>query len=125
MVLYEASPESKFLHQWLPPRGSAAFFAMESDDDFKRRHPVGYGFLVALGLAAFVLPIIVFGILAYRKNPEAGGWPALVGVLGGIVAGIGLFNLVAVIIKQYLGHLVTILSLLIGGGIMLAAYLAL
>ncbi len=98
---------------------------MESDDDFKRRHPIGYAFLVILGLAAFTLPIIAFGVLGYFKNPNAGSWISLLGVFGGIIAGIGLFNLVAIIIKQYLGHLVTILSLLIGGGIMLACYLAL
>ncbi|MBR4194693.1 MAG: hypothetical protein IKQ54_10250 [Oscillospiraceae bacterium] len=125
VVLYQSSKESQFVHQWLPPRGSAAYFAMESDGDFKRRHPIGYVFLVILGIAAFILPIIVFGVLCYFKNPNAGGWISLLGVFGGMIAGVGLFNLVAVIIKQYLGHLVTILSLLIGGGMMLACYLAL
>ena len=98
---------------------------MESDNDFKRRHPIGYVFLVILGIVAFVLPVILFGVLAYFKNPNASGWISLLGVFGGIIAGIGMFNLVAIIIKQYLGHLVTILSFLVGGGMMLACYLAL
>ena len=125
VILYRSSPQSKFIHQWLPPKGSAAFFLMQSDEEFKKRHPIGYVFLVILGFAAFVLPIILFGVLAYFKNPNASGWSNLLGVFGGMIAGIGLFNLVAVIIKQYLGHLVTILSLLIGGGMMFACYLAL
>lgn len=125
VILYQLSSESRFIHQWLPPRSSAAYFAMESDNDFKRRHPIGYVFLVILGIVAFVLPVILFGVLAYFKNPNASGWISLLGVFGGIIAGIGMFNLVAIIIKQYLGHLVTILSFLVGGGMMLACYLAL
>ncbi len=125
VILYQSSPKSKFIHQWLPPEGAAAFFQMDSDESFKRRHPIGYVFLVILGLIAFLLPMIVFAVFAYRKNPNAGSWISLLGVFGGIIAGIGMFNLVGIIIKQYLGHLVTILSFLIGGGIMLSSYLAL
>ena len=38
----------------------------------------------------------------------------MLGWVGGFVIGIGLFNYVAIIIKQYLGHLVSILSFIIG-----------
>ena len=37
---------------------------------------------------------------------------------GGFIVGIGLFNFVAIILHQYLGHLVSILSFLIGGVLM-------
>ena len=39
----------------------------------------------------------------------------ILGFIGSFVIGIGFFNFVAIIIKQYLGHLVSILSFLIGG----------
>ena len=98
---------------WLPPKGASAYFLHSSDEDFKRKHPWGYFFLVILGLIALFSPIIAF--VAYTQAFYAdNGWIAL-GWLGSFIVGIGLFNFVAIIIKQYLGHLVSILSFLIGG----------
>ncbi|MBQ3356901.1 MAG: hypothetical protein IJG45_07320 [Oscillospiraceae bacterium] len=37
------------------------------------------------------------------------------GWIGGFIVGIGLFNFVAIIIDQYLGHWVSVLSFPIGG----------
>ena len=42
------------------------------------------------------------------------GW-MMFGWVGAFIFGIGLFNYVAIIIKQYLGHLVSVLSFVIGG----------
>ncbi len=87
---------------------------MDSDADFKRRHPVGYGFLVMLGIIALLLPCVIYSIYAFSINPTGNGW-LILGWVGAFIVGIGLFNFVAIIIKQYLGHLVSILSFLIGG----------
>lgn len=113
VVLYKESPKIKWIHQWKPPRGSAAFFSMDSDADFKRRHPVGYGFFVMLGIVALLLPCFIYSIYI-SINPTGNGW-LILGWVGAFIVGIGLFNFVAIIIKQYLGHLVSILSFLIGG----------
>ena len=115
VYLCEQSPESKWINQWTPPKGSAAYFSRESDEDFKRRHPVGYFFLVTLGIFALLLPVVLYSAYALSLNPDANGWTFLLGVIGGFIVGIGLFNFFAIIIKQYLGHLVSILSFLIGG----------
>jgi len=45
--------------QWTPPKGSSSFFYPASDYEFKEAHPVGYGFLVMLGIAALLLPVIL------------------------------------------------------------------
>lgn len=97
-----------------PPKGFLRFFNPASDDHFKKKHPIGYGFLVVLGIFAFILPLIIFTIAIEVCEGKPSGWfvPALAGC---IIMGIGLFNLVAIIIKQYLGHLVTIICL-VGGG---------
>ncbi len=115
--------DNKKRSNWIPPRDSWTFFHIASDVNFRMEHPIGYGFLVVLGLVVLFLPAILFGVLAGAvggKDPNS-GWMFL-GVAGGFVFGIGLFNFVAIIIKQYLGHLVSLLSFLIGGGMMLLGW---
>lgn len=98
---------------WTPPKGSSAYFSATSDYEFKKKHPIGYFFLVMLGIAALLLPVVIYLIfvLPYDSNSP---W-IMLGWVGGFVIGIGLFNFVAIIIKQYLGHIVSILSFIIGG----------
>ena len=117
VVIYENSPRSRWINQWFPPKGSAAFFLMESDADFQRRHPVGYVFAVLLGIFALLLPEIVYLLLLLPPQaPPSFG--VFLGMAGGFIFGIGLFNFVAIILHQYLGHLVSILCFLIGGAMM-------
>ena len=122
IVNYKNSPQSSFAHQWFPPKGSAAFFLMESDADFQRRHPVGYVFAVLLGIFALLLPEIVYLLLLLPPQaPPSFG--VFLGMAGGFIFGIGLFNFVAIILHQYLGHLVSILCFLIGGVLMAVSVL--
>ena len=114
VVLYKESPQSKWIHQWWPPKGSAAFFSMGSDADFKRAHPIGYGFLVALGITALLTPFLAYALYTGIALSAASGW-LILGWVGAFIIGIGLYNFVALIIKQYLGHWVSILCFLIGG----------
>ena len=103
---------------WTPPKNYKDYFYASSDDEFKAKHPIGYVFLVILGLAALLLPAIVFSVLVGTDI----GW-VMLGFAGGFVFGIGLFNFVAIIIKQYLGHWVSIASFLIGAIMMLVSWL--
>lgn len=99
---------------WTPPKGASDYFYASSDEEFKRKHPVGYFFLVLLGIAVFIAPMIVYGIYVINTfGNEGNGW-FLLGLFGSMAIGVGLFNFVAIIIKQYLGHLVSIVSFLIG-----------
>lgn len=103
---------------WLPPKDCLSYFSASSDEEFKRKHPIGYGLLVILGITVLLLPATAFGILVESDS----GW-VMLGWIGGFVFGIGLFNFVAILIKQYLGHLVSILSFLVGGTMMLISWL--
>lgn len=114
IYFYEQSSESKWIHQWWPPKGSAAYFLMSSDAVFKRVHPIGYGFLVALGITALLTPCLAYTLYTGIVLSASSGW-LIFGWIGAFIIGVGLFNFVAIIIKQYLGHLVSILSFLIGG----------
>ena len=90
------------------PKERAPIFGMSSDETFKQLHPIGYWFAVALGITALMLPAILYGTWLSRLSGTDGGW-VLLGGVGGFIFGIGLFNFVAIILKQYLGHLVSIL----------------
>jgi len=113
-VLSQTSQKGKWARQWGPPTGFSAYFDPRSDEDFRRAHPVGYGFLVALGIAALLLPCIAYSFFAFSRNPDGNAW-LIPGWTGAFCIGIGLFNFVAILIRQYLGHLVSVASFLIGG----------
>lgn len=102
---------------WGLPENYKSFFDASSDEEFKLMYPKAYVLLVFLGIAAFMLPAILFLVLVKSDSL----W-ILLGMAGGMIFGVGLFNLVAIIIKQYLGHLVTAASFIIGGIMMLAAW---
>lgn len=104
--------KSKRKNLWLPPKGASAYFSVASDARFKEKHPVGYVFLVVFGVALFMMPMLLFGWVTWEE--EENGW-LLLGLVGSMIFGVGLFNFVAILINQYLGHLVSLLSFLIGG----------
>ncbi len=103
---------------WSLPKDYRTYFDASSDEEFKAKHPVGYVFLVMLGITALLLPAIVFCVSVKADS----GW-IILGLTGGLIFGIGLFNFVAIIIKQYLGRLVSIISFVVGGVMMLISWL--
>lgn len=109
---------------WAFPRGEAAYWATPySDVSFQAAHPRFYVLLVVLGIFVLLLPAVAFVVLAGLLLPGAtdNGW-VLLGFAGGFVAGIGLFNLVAAWMHQYLGHWFTLGCLLLGGILMAVSW---
>ncbi len=104
-----------FKSSWLPPEGASAFFSADSDWYFKQKHPVLYPLVVLLGLAAFLLPCVLYGLVI--EGLQLAGGVTLLGYIGGLIAGVGCFNLVAALLRQYLGHLVTLCAW--GAGVLL------
>ena len=103
---------------WAPPKDYKDYFYASSDDAFKAKHPIGYVLLVILGITVLLLPAILFSIFVGTDS----GW-VIFGFAGGFIFGIGLFNFVAIIIKQYLGHWVSIISFLTGSIMMVISWL--
>ena len=106
---------------WMPPKDWKHYFDPSSDDEFKAAHPVGYFFFVMLSIIALFLPCILFGNVVGHACGWENGW-IMLGCFGGFVFGIGLFNYAAIIVKQFLGHWVSIISFLIGGTMMFAGW---
>lgn len=112
------------VYSWRFPRGEAAYWATPySDVSFQAAHPRLYVLLVVLGIFVLLLPAVAFVVLAGLVLPGAmdNGW-VLLGFTGGFVAGIGLFNLVAAWMHQYLGHWFTLGCLLVGGVLMAVSW---
>ena len=74
----------------------------------------------------FFVPWFGFPLLEIALIPGAidNGWTFL-GMGGGFLVGVGLFNIVGAWLEQYLGHWVTILCLVLGGAMMAASWLLL
>ena len=105
------------------PKNKWEFFSAKSDEDFKKLHPVGYNVLATIGIATLMIPIIIYIAYVFFINPPMASDAsitimdfiiAMLGFAGAFVVGIGLFNIIAAWIHQYLGHLLTAVCLLGG-----------
>ena len=61
-----------------------------------------------------MLPSIIYIAYCLFINPAPDEWWLILGVVGTFIIGVGLFNIVAAWIHQYLGHMLTLLCLLGG-----------
>lgn len=112
------------LFYWHFPSGDAVLFwsSPVSDIEFRIAHPKLYGLLVTIGILVLILPTTLFTVITGLLRPVVNAW-ILLGVLGGFIMGIGLFNVVSAWLHQYLGHIVTLVC--IGTGAVLMAVSAL
>ncbi len=101
------------------PKNKWEFFSPDSDEHFKRLHPVGYKWLCAIGGTALLLPMTIY-VIYTGINRAPNEWPILLGFIGTFIIGTGLFNIVGAWIHQYLGHLFTTVCLL--GGTLLTLF---
>lgn len=97
------------------PKNGKSFFDPASDEDFKRQHPIGYGFLVGCGIGGLLLPQIILILVTCVFFPAPNSGFLILAMLGCFIIGIGIFNIVAAWIGQYLGHWVTFGCFLLGG----------
>lgn len=110
------------LYYWHYPKRAGVFFSPMADVAFRSKHRVLYVLLMLLGIAALVLPMIVFGIAAAWKPITGNDTWMLLGIAGAFVFGVGLFNLVEAWLHQYLGHVVTLVCLFLGSAMMAACW---
>ncbi len=105
------------------PHNKKDYFSSLSDENFKLIHPTVYKILCCVGIAAFVLPMIIYIAFTVFINPAKESWMMAVGAVGAVVLGIGLFNIVAAWLHQYLGHLLTFMSVFVGTILMIISFI--
>lgn len=99
-----------------------SYLSRESDYEFKTHHPIQYKFVVGLGLLSLFVPMFGFLVIATLLAPQSNAW-MLLGLVGSFVFGVGLFNFVAIIMKQYLGLKLSIMTFSIGLALMVISIL--
>ena len=110
----KGNDKKKWLY-WLPPKGSAYYFNPASDDEYKYKHPIGYVLLVIAVIIMMVAPLALYALYVFSVYGDGGNRLFMLGFVGCFVVAIGFCNFLSIIIGQYLGHLVTILSFVVGG----------
>ena len=96
------------------PQNAASYFSRDSDIRFQLEHPKAYPLLEFFGGTALLLPMLSFiAITQFIWLAPNSPW-LMLGCLGSLVFGIGLFNIVAAWLHQYLGHAVTVGCLSLG-----------
>lgn len=107
------------------PRNKWDYFSAASDEDFRKLHPEWYKLLRFIGIAVLMLPQIVYMLYCFLINPAPEDWAIVLGYIGTFVIGIGLFNIVAAWMHQYLGHILTVVCLAGGAALTLISMQAL
>ena len=101
------------------PKNKWEYFSAESDASFKYLHPIGYKILCGIGIIALLFPMVIYLTYTLAINPAPNEWTLILGQAGTFIIGIGLFNIVAAWIHQYLGHFLTFICIF-GGGVLTA-----
>lgn len=106
------------------PKNIWAYFLPNSDDEFKARHPKAYFWLRILGVLALFIPQICFVAVVFFVflTETCTNAFVLIGYIGSFMVGVGLFNIVAAFVHQYLGHKLTVICIF-GGGLLVAVSL--
>lgn len=81
-----------------------------------------YPVLMAIGIILMFLPAVIFYLIGSKVPGSDENVGIFIGAVGGFIMGIGFFNIVSAFLKQYLGHIVTLAAVLLGGALMVAGY---
>ena len=112
----------KFNDYWKIPKNANQYFSPKYEKKLKDRYGIWYTFHTFLSILIGIVPLVVFFIVSPSNafNPSTqidnviGGIGGIIGIIGSVSIGVGLVNIFMFLIKQYLGHWVTIVSI-VGG----------
>ncbi len=103
------------------PKNALEYFSPDSDEDFKEKHPVLYYVIVFSAVLGMMMPFAIYSLIMINyfgaSTPVNFWW--LIGFVGCLIMGVGVFNIFAALLNQYLGHWFT--ALMFGAGGILVA----
>lgn len=113
------SKKKKTKNNWRLPKNAADFFDPHYDDSFKAAHPLLYWLTVFAIIVGVMIGPAVFLLLcsAVQTTDSLTNAEFVIWVIGFVLSfgiSIGIINIFMLLHKQYLGHYVTLFSLVIG-----------
>ena len=116
-----------FNDYWKLPKDFKKYFSPKQEKILKEKYGVFYTIHTILSIVILLIPFIVFLIIAPSNAFEpttqignlCGAVGGILGLIGSCSIGISLVNIFMAVIKQYLGHWVTLIALV--GGLALDA----
>ena len=117
----------RFNDYWKLPKNWKDYFSPKQEKILKEKYGIFHAFHTVFTFIILFAPFILFLIIAPSNAFEpttqisniCGAIGGILGLIGSCSIGIGLVNIFMVLIKQYLGHWVTLIALV--GGIVLDA----
>lgn len=114
-----------FNDHWKLPKKSKQYFSPKQEKQLKEKYGIWYTFHTILSIIILIVPLFIFLFLspsnAFSPTTQngnlLGGMGFILGLIGSMSVGVGLVNIFMSLIKQYLGHLVTLISII--GGLLL------
>lgn len=115
----------KFNDYWKLPKNTKSYFSPKQEKALKEKYGVFYTLHTILSIIILFVPFFAFLFLAPSNAFEAttqtgnllGAIGGIVGLIGSLSIGVGVVNVFMTLIKQYLGHWVTIITIV--GGVLL------
>lgn len=114
-------------NNWKIPDDAKRFFTKEAEKEAKEKYGVWYRIHTIVSFVIIFVHAFAVLFLLTTNSPDTttkfgnllGGLGGIIGLVGGFAIGVGLVNVFMALIKQYLGHLITLIGLV--GGILLEA----
>ncbi len=112
----------KFNDYWRIPKNVKEYFSPKREKQLKEKYGKLYTVHTVFSVVILLIPFLVFMLLiptsAFEPTTKFGDLLSLLGgilgFMGSLAIGIGLGNIFMAIVKQYLGHFVTLIFIAIG-----------
>ena len=112
----------KFNDYWKIPKNIKEYFSPKRERELKEKYGKLYTLHIVFSIVILLIPLFIFIFLiptsAFEATTKLGELLSflgfVLGLIGSFAIGIGFVNVFAAIIKQYLGHFVTLIALTIG-----------
>ena len=112
----------KFNDYWKIPKNAKKYFSPKQEKELKEKYGIWYTFHTIVSIVILFFPLIIFFCVmptsAFEPTTQIGNMYGAIGFFFGLIGscsiGIGLVNVFMILIKQYLGHLVTLISIITG-----------
>ena len=111
-----------FNKYWGLPKNYKDFFNLKTEKQLKEKYGKLYTLHNIFSILILLLPFFILLTIAPETafDPTTdlgntyGAIGAIIGLVGSLLIGIGLVNIFMILIKQYLGHLVTLITIASG-----------